>query len=151
VDLDDDTARERWRNAYLTGGCAAVDGAGDDVLRMRANAPALTARGSVDGTVIATVIDEHTAYVTVTAAVADRAHLVRGPATVKVWAAGRLYDAHLAIAHEVTVERTRAASVPIAVVAELPPGVDGVVGLAYLWRFAFERHPDGLLLSPLPR
>jgi aspartyl protease family protein len=151
-DLDDDTeARERWRNAYMSGGCSAFDGAGTDVLRLRPNAPALTARASIEGTVIATVVDERTAQVVVTAAVAERAHLVRRPGTVRIWAMGRFYDAQLAVAREMTVERTRAAFVPIAVVADLPPGVDGIVGLTYLWRFAFDRHGDALALSPLPR
>lgn len=151
-DLDDAVdARERWRNAYVSGGCAAFDGVGSDILRLRPNAPALTARASIDGAVIATVIDDRTAYVVVTAAVADRAHLVRRPGTVKVWAAGRFYDAQLAVAREVMVEKTRAGAVPVAVVTELPPGVDGIVGLGYLWRFAFDHRPDALVLSPLPR
>jgi hypothetical protein len=150
--LDDEgEARERRRNIYLGWGCAAMEGTGNDLFHTGHGAVPRILRGAVNGKVITFLVTEEAAMTTITGAVADRAGLVRDQGRVEIWASGNLRDAELAVADEITVEQTGARAVPVAIVSELPAGVDGLVGMSYLWRFSTEHTAEGLRLAPLPR
>ena len=67
--------------------------------------------------------------------------------TVQTFVLGEVREARLAVADRIDVGGASARAVEVAVVPELAPGMDGIVGMSFLMRFAVETDDDGVHFS----
>jgi aspartyl protease family protein len=94
------------------------------------------------------LVGSHTGTTTVTRALAERAGLASGTTTVETLAAGRIRSGTLTTADRVTAAGVGAQKVDVLVVDDLGPGIDGVLGLNFLWKFKMSEHETRVDLSP---
>jgi hypothetical protein len=135
---------ERFKHLYAAGACDAVNGKGRAVLRYAPGVDLLLAElrlGSETGSV---VVDASAPYLTVTAGFARRAGIAVTPNAPSASAVvlGELREGRLATAELADLAGATAVSVPVLVLDELAPGMDGIVGLSFLWRFSLTRDED---------
>lgn len=148
----DGRTQRRMDQARLRGGgCAEHAGAGSATFTpspedglVRAPVRAEGQGAAADGTF---VVDEQASFAVLTRAFAQRLGLQEGEA-ISIVIAGALRPARLGRLEALAARGARARHVEVAVVSDLPVAADGLLGLSYLWRFAWERRDGGLTLRP---
>lgn len=144
-------AKDERARLYLAGRCDELLGRGQASLKVDPDAPLSTAQlrvGRATGTVSLT---QAGGYTLLKRDFALRAWLgTPSDATIEVWSAGRRVPAHLAVADEVWVGQAHAPKVLVAVVEDLPPGLDAVLGVNLAWRFKVTADERQLSLGALP-
>lgn len=122
-------------------GCAAGAGVGGTELPSLAAGPA---RVKVQvGAVVGTFqVDERCGTTALTRAFAERAAVAPTATALDTIALGAIRPGVAATA-AITTGKASAPGVEVAIVPELPDGLDGVLGLSYLWLFELERRDDG--------
>jgi tetratricopeptide (TPR) repeat protein len=120
----------------VIGDCERLAGHGAAKLRAKAGQPVYRSPATVAGQSGTFLVDGRSPYVTVTRDFATRAGLATTPPKVTTWAAFELHQAELTVASTVELGRASAPEIDVAVVDTLPPGIDGVIGESFLWRFA---------------
>ena len=130
----------------VVGDCEQLVGHGAARIRAKAGQPVYKSTARVGAATGTFLVDPRTPYVTVTRAFADRAGLTTAPPRITTRAGFELRRAELAIASRIELTRASAPNVDVAVVDALPPGVDGVIGQSFLWRFQVEDDGSELVL-----
>jgi hypothetical protein len=115
--------------------CAAQEGRGLVELHDVLGVPYVPARVTVDNATGIFVVDARAAFVVLGRRFAERAGVTarRGPA--QILRLGKLAQADLSVAQHVAMGDASADMVEVAVVDDLPAGVDGVLGDSFLIRF----------------
>lgn len=138
-------AERQYREAYLAGGCEQLDGKGTLTWSADAMKPTKLA-GKLGTKAIKVLIDPSLGTTLVRRAVAEELGLAQG-ATVELMTPTGL-GTGTASSVAIAVGKASADEVPVALVDELPAGVDAVVGLSFLWRFRVELTETGYQATP---
>ena len=126
--------------------CAQLAGEGVAELRPAAADATIRAQVSIGGTVGTFVVDPRAGTTVLARDYATRASVVgRGP-TIQTVANNVLRTGTLAAAG-MAVGDARAKEVEVVIVDGLPPGVDGYLGLSFLWKFAVIDLSDGVRID----
>ena len=131
---------------YLAGDCDRLAGRGTTSIRFKDGAPIIKTRAKVNGRTGTFVVSDQSAYVTMSRAFADKAGVEMSSDSATIYLAEAHHTATLASA-DITAGRASAASVAIAVAGEMPGDIDGILGVSFLWRFAYDRMPGELSLT----
>jgi len=94
------------------------------------------------------LVGSHTGTTTVTRALADRAGLPAGTTPIETLAAGRIRSGTLTTASRLSAGGVGAEDVDVLVADDLVPGIDGVLGINFLWKFSMSEHETRVDLSP---
>ncbi|HUJ62584.1 MAG TPA: hypothetical protein VLX92_28980 [Kofleriaceae bacterium] len=139
VELND-TAKSQYDGAYLGNKCAQLDGKGSLSWRDGIKHPKMA--GELAGHHVVAIIDRGLGTTLVRREVAAAIGL-GGGAEVDVMTPTGLGTGTIARAN-LAIGQASAPAVPVAVVDELPGGVDVVVGTSFLWRFELTANGDQL-------
>lgn len=148
-----DDQRRRADGLRTTAGCDAQDGRG--ALRLVPSAADASIRTTVQlgGVTGSFVVDPRAGTTAVAAAFAARAQVVGGGAPIQTVAMNVLrtgVPATVALAAGDPAHPATVAAVEVAIVDGLPAGVDGVLGLSFLWAFPDVDLSGGVIVSDAP-
>ena len=138
-----DKAKRARTRRYLEGECAQLEGRGRVAIAIDDERAVPTEEVTVGATTGAFLLDERAAYVVLSEAFAQRAGIEAHAPVDPVLVLGGLLPASTGVAGTVKLGKATADHVAVAVVPELPGGIDGVVGQSFLWRFAIDTTPKG--------
>ena len=135
-----DSAQREFNEIFLGSHCVALDGHGQ-VTWAASGMKRTKVNGKLGGKKIVAMIDPGLGTTLVRRSVADDRKLARGADLDVLTPTGLGTGA--ATSGDLSVGGATATDVPMAIVDELPDGVDVVVGLSFLWRFDVQPSPDG--------
>ncbi|MBK9036266.1 MAG: clan AA aspartic protease [Myxococcales bacterium] len=144
-DISDDLRRQADGLAQAAQ-CETVDGAGQVTLRPAATDATVRAEVTIGGVAGTFVVDPRCGTTVLTRDYATRAQVVAGGPTIQTVANNVLRSGALGAA-ALQVGDARASAVEVVVVDGLPPGVDGYLGLSFLWKFAEIDLTDGVRVT----
>jgi aspartyl protease family protein len=130
-----DRTNERVAELFLAGNCSPLVGRGRAKIGFSEADPTLKTQAAVNGKKGQFIIDDDAGFVVLSRPFAQAAGVVTRDDEIELHAAGQLRAVRLGVADELSVQSARARAVDVAVAESLPPGVDGVVGVSWLWRF----------------
>jgi hypothetical protein len=133
--IDDDLTR-RTDGLRQAAACDTQDGEGTVTWTPSPEDATIRAEVTIGAATGRLVVDPRAGTTVVSRDFAARAQLV-GSGQVETVANNVLRSGVLATAPLVVVGAARAAQVEVAIVDDLPAGVDGYLGLSFLWKFAF--------------
>lgn len=133
----EDAVTQRLKRLDEQGGCRRIAGAGRALVRFTPGDRAVMVTARLDDRVDARfVVDTGATMVAITRKLASSLGMSWNEAdSVVVGTAGGLRTAQLATLASVQVQGAEAERVPAAIADELPPGVDGLLGMSFLSRF----------------
>lgn len=136
-------AWERFKQLFAAGACDALNGHGKATIHFKPEVPLVTAKIKLGTTVASVIVDSSAGFLTLDRKLAPApAELANAP-RVQGYVMGELREGVVAELPEVALDGAAATEVSTLFVdGGLPPGVDGVVGLSFLWRFAVERNDE---------
>ena len=129
------SAEREMLETYFAGDCKKLDGTGELAWKSEPlKRPKIT--GTINGKKLTMMIDRNLGTTLVRRSAADKLELVldEGVPPVDVKTPTGIAPGTLAVA-AVSAGKAKAADVPVAIVEELPEGIDAVIGLSFLWRF----------------
>jgi clan AA aspartic protease (TIGR02281 family) len=124
----------RLARLYAQPPCATLAGKGRAVIRFQPGDPAIRTAVTVGGLRGSFIIDTGTTYTAITSEIARKLALDLS-SSLRVHTPGGIVKARLSVVDRVQVQGVQATHVPVAVLDELPAGVDGLLGLSFLARF----------------
>ena len=137
-------AEEEAGNLLLSGSCGRLAGMGFATVAVDSGIPLTVTRAKVGGKTGKFAISRSSGTVALSSAFAKRAKVVGAEPQVRIYVAGAFTSGRLATLDRVQVGEAVASEVPAAIVEEVPEGLDGVLGLSFLWRFATVRTPEAI-------
>lgn len=139
--------RDTLSETYLAGDCDKLRGKGQTRIAIEATSPLIDTEATINGKTGAFTVQENTAFLLLSKALADSADVSVTNVAIPVYVAGSFLTGKRAIVDTATVGKASANRVVAVVVDKLPGERDGVIGLSFLWRFKTEKTADNLLLS----
>ena len=145
-------ASEKINELHLAaGGCADLAGKGRASLGREPSSPLVKVEATVGGQTGVFIVSEQIAYVTVARELAQKAGIQEGSDEVSLYLGGDIVPARVAQVERVSLGPASARRVAVAVVDKLPDGVDGMIGLSFLWRFTTDTSGNKLTLAARSR
>jgi aspartyl protease family protein len=131
---DRERVNERLLRLYSTPDCQTLAGKGRAVISFRPGEPVIHTSvklGSERGDFI---VDTGASYTALTSELARKLGLTLS-SKILIHTANGAASARLSVVDDIQVQGARARDVPVVVFDELPPNVDGLLGLSFLARF----------------
>lgn len=145
-ELSDDLTR-RARGLDQSSQCGALRGTGTITLAI-ADDGTVHADATVNGVAGKFVVDSSTGTTVLSTGFAQRAQLVARPGPPIQTLAFAKVVAGAPTSAEIKIGPAAAAAVEVVLVDGLPPDVDGILGLSFLWRFEQVIADDAVTLEP---
>jgi hypothetical protein len=147
-----DWAAKDRTELWLKGDCGTWAGTGKAVIATPRSAPLVTVPVVVNGKKATFMVEADLGPTLVSKQLAEQAAIgtssERGPS---VWFAGDFKPASAGKVASFKVGGAEVKGLNVLSLAELPPGIDGVLGLSTLVRFSVKVEPDRITLAALPK
>lgn len=139
-------AKDLHAELHLAGSCDKLAGKGSARIQLARKGPVTKAKVRVNGKPATFLVDLRSGYTLVSKAFAAKQSIESDGPELSVFTAGKLRTGKLATLGKLQLARASATDV-IALVAELPDGIDGVLGVSFFWRFEVLEGTDSIKIS----